>query len=435
MTEPQATPESEQVVLVVDDSNVIRKAVSTILGDHYHIVEAKNGEEAIAFVNQNPGIHAMLLDLWMPDVDGFDVLETLRNSSNPQLKKLPIIIVTGHEDDVEMRSRAITLGATEFIGKPFSAVELRETVQQYILPPSEAKIVAFPSEASTTATETTAAAELIFYNSGPGFDTTATETTAAAAPSAEATPVTTINERKRHTSNSASSDIRRARQSYLSREGQTLLEEAIQSHRPISVMRIKVDRVKVLLRKTGTEFTKRTLYRIGKLIEGEIRRKDLVVRLGAAEFAIVLPNTSNEEARSVADAIFRMLRYTAFEYGDLKFRLTVSGGLITPSLNNDLTFDEINAIAETRADQAFTTGGDQLIADHLDQPLVDEPNEDLTLDEAIAQLKEGKTRDVNEQLPQLMEKVMPLLLFANTTRELGIEDTLKRLLAENLAAS
>ncbi len=200
-------------------------------------------------------------------------------------------------------------------------------------------------------------------------------------------------------------------------------------------MRIKVDRVKVLLRKTGTEFTKRTLYRIGKLIEGEIRRKDLVVRLGAAEFAIVLPNTSNEEARSVADAIFRMLRYTAFEYGDLKFRLTVSGGLITPSLNNDLTFDEINAIAETRADQAFTTGGDQLIADHLDQPLVDEPNEDLTLDEAIAQLKEGKTRDVNEQLPQLMEKVMPLLLFANTTRELGIEDTLKRLLAENLAAS
>ncbi len=263
MTEPQATPESEQVVLVVDDSKVIRKAVSTILGDHYHIVEAKNGEEAIAFVNQNPGIHAMLLDLWMPDVDGFDVLETLRNSSNPQLKKLPIIIVTGHEDDVEMRSRAITLGATEFIGKPFSAVELRETVQQYILPPSEAKIVAFPSEASTTATETTAAAELIFYNSGPGFDTTATETTAAAAPSAEATPVTTINERKRHTSNSASSDIRRARQSYLSREGQTLLKEAIQSHRPISVMRIKVDRVKVLLRKTGTGMTERRCHPSG----------------------------------------------------------------------------------------------------------------------------------------------------------------------------
>ncbi len=409
-TETQSGP--SQVILVVDDSKVIRKAVSTILGDHYHIEEAKNGEEAINFVNQNPDIHCMLLDLWMPDVDGFDVLEALRDSTDPRLKKLPIIVVTGHEDDVEMRSRAITLGATEFIGKPFSAVELRETVSQYVLPPSEAKIVPFRPTASET-------------------DEAAAQEPATAATQASPAYNSSVIPTDRQ---SAANEIRQARRSYLLREGENLLQEAIRTHRPISVMRIKVDRVKVLLRKTGTEFTKRTLYRIGKLIEGEIRRKDLVVRLGASEFAIVLPNTSNEEARSVADAIFRMLRYAAFEYGELKFRLTVSGGLITPSLSDDLDFSELNSIAETRVDQAFTTGGDQLIADRLDAPLVEDDDKPLSLDEATRLLKEGKTREVQSQLPELLEQTMPLLLFANNVLDLGIENTLKRLLEEKQAA-
>ncbi|HGG58709.1 MAG TPA: response regulator [Gammaproteobacteria bacterium] len=407
MTDTETQTGANQVILVVDDSKVIRKAVSTILGDHYQIEEAKNGEEAINFVNQNPGIHCMLLDLWMPDVDGFDVLEALRDSEDSRLKKLPIIVVTGHEDDVEMRSRAITLGATEFIGKPFSAVELRETVRQYVLPPSEAKIVPFRAPESEPEP---AAAE-----------------PATAATQASPTYNSTVISSDRH---SAANEIRQARRSYLLREGENLLQEAIRAHRPISVMRIKVDRVKVLLRKTGTEFTKRTLYRIGKLIEGEIRRKDLVVRLGASDFAIVLPNTSNEEARAVADAIFRMLRYTAFEYGELKFRLTVSGGLVTPSLNDDLDFGELNSIAETRVDQAFTTGGDQLIANRLDDPLVEDDEQPLGLDEAARLLREGKTREVQDQLPELLEQTMPLLLFANNVLDLGIENSLKKLLAE-----
>lgn len=402
MTDSEAQPGPDQIVLVVDDSKVIRKAVSTILGDFFQIVEAKNGEEAIAFSQKNPGIHAMLLDLWMPDVDGFEVLETLRSSTEKLLQNLPIIVVTGHEDDIEMRTRALSLGATEFIGKPFSAVELRNIVNQHVLPPSTTNIVPFkPDTTSIIAAPGTPQPS--------GFQ-----------------PVVPSGR------SSAAEDIRQARRSYLESEGENLLDEAVKTHRPISVLRLKVDRVKVLLRKTGTEFTKRTLYRIGKLIEGEIRRKDLVVRLGAADFAVVLPNTSNEEARAVSDAVFRMMRYAAFEYGELKFRLTVSGGLVTPSLGGDLEFAEINSLAEMRVDQAFTTGGDQLISDRLDAATIEEKV--LNLDDAAELLKNGKTREVRDQLPQLLEKSMPLLLFANSTLDLNIDVSLKRLLADTHSA-
>ncbi len=403
MTDSEVQPGPDQIVLVVDDSKVIRKAVSTILGDYFQIVEAKNGEEAITFSQQNPGIHAMLLDLWMPDVDGFEVLETLRSSSEKRLQKLPIIVVTGHEDDVEMRTRALSLGATEFIGKPFSAVELRNIVNQHVLPPSTTNIVPFKQQDPTS------------VMAAPAINRVT-----------DSQPVVPSGR------SSAADEIRQARRSYLIGEGENLLAEAVKTHRPISVLRLKVDRVKVLLRKTGTEFTKRTLYRIGKLIEGEIRRKDLVVRLGAAEFAVVLPNTSNEEARAVADAVFRMMRYAAFEYGELKFRLTVSGGLVTPSLSGDLEFAEINSIADMRVDQAFSTGGDQLVTDRLDEPLIKDKT--LGMDEAAELLKNGKTREVQEQLPELLEKSMPLLLFANSTLNLNIDHSLKRLISDTQSA-
>lgn len=396
MTDSENRQDSRLKVLIVDDSRVIRKAVTTILSEQYTISEAQNGEEALLLLQQNQDFDAMLLDLWMPDVDGFEVLETLRNSSIAKLANMPIIIVTGHEDDVEMRERAETLGATDFIGKPFSAVDLRETVKKHIHPGSgeENNVVPFKPGPAKTAGESRHASK-----------------SDISAP--DAAPVATANE------------IRAARRAYMQREGQRLLTEAIHQRKPMALLRMRVDKVKALLHRTGTEFTKRTLYRISKIIEGEIRRKDLLVRVGAAEFVILMPNSDPDEARSVAEAVFRVMRYTTFEYGELRFRLTVSSGLATPALREDLSFDQVQEVAESRTDQAAEAGGNLLVTDD-EQSTKD--SRFMTLDDANKKLRAGNTHDVATQLPHLLEQSLPLLVYANSSMELGISEALKSLI-------
>ncbi len=395
MTRSALQTDTRQTVLVADDSRVIRKAVNTILSDDYRIVEAENGEQALAQLQENPNIHVVLLDLWMPDVDGFEVLESMRNSDSPRLKALPVIVVTGHDDDADMRTRAEELGAADFIAKPFSAVELRNSVRQYILPPTQANVIPFTKG---------------------GDDTTSLSATQAAAAAEERKPrVKTVAE------------IRRAREAYLAREGARMLHEAIRQRRPLTVLRLQVDRVKGLLHKTDTEFTKRTLYRINKLVESETRRKDLVVRVGPADFVIVMPNTDGAEAREVGKVIYRALRHTTFEYGDMKFRLTLSGGLAAPRITENMKFETIVALADVRLERAYNSGGDQLIFEDLRPGALAEESRRLSLDEAASSLRSGYTAQVAQQLDRLLRKCLPLLVFANTTLRLNIDDAIRRI--------
>lgn len=389
MKDSALQPETRQTVLIADDSRVIRKAVSTILDKDYAIIEAENGEAALSLLHDSPDIHIVLLDLWMPDMDGFEVLEAMRNSDVSQLKVLPVIIVTGHEDDFEMRSRAETLGAADFIGKPFSAVELRQSVRKYILPVDTTNII--PFSASTESVEATH-------------------------------KIDTIPEPKIR----SATEIRRTREVYLHNEGSKRLQEAIKTRRPVTVLRFQVDRVKALLHKTDTEFTKRTLYRINKLIESESRRKDLLVRVGPADFVLVMPHTDGAEAREVAKIIYRALRHTAFQYGDLKFRLSLSGGLSAPKLNRNTRFDTIVALADVRLERAYNSGGDQLIFEDL-VPGATQEVKPISLDAAATSLRSGHITLVKPQLYRLLRKCLPLLVYANSALDLNIDSAIKRI--------
>ena len=384
-------PETQQTVLIADDSRVVRKAVSTILGENYSILEAENGEHALSLLIDNPNIDILLLDLWMPDVDGFEVLETLRNSDLKWLKLMPVIVITGHEDDSEMRNQAEVLGAADFIGKPFSAVELRQSVQRQLVPEAEESARIAPIENPSANID----------------DTQATQ------------PIPKIR------SHSAA-EIRRSRESFLLSEGDKLLAEAIATQRPLTVLHLQVDRVKSLLHTTDTEFTKRSLYRIHKLIEGESRRKDLVVRIGPADFVIVMPRTDVLEAREVAKIIYRSMRYTAFQYSDLKFRLSLSGGLAAHKRSNRSQFDTIFALAKIRMEKAHNSGGDQLVFEDLGTKSATDANA-IDLDEAVGNLRSGLTAVVKPQLLRLLGKGLPLLVYANSTLDLEIDQAIKRI--------
>lgn len=108
-----------QSVVIVDDSELNRKMLGQMLGSRFDIAEAASGEACLQLLEQNAtGISIVLLDIHMPGIDGFTVLEEM-NQKN-LLEQIPVIMISS-EDTVDAVRRAFDLGASDYISRPFDA--------------------------------------------------------------------------------------------------------------------------------------------------------------------------------------------------------------------------------------------------------------------------------------------------------------------------
>ena len=113
------------MVLVVDDDDLVRRVVRAVLeADDYVVVEAANGAEALeAAATHQPAV--IVLDVMMPGIDGVDVCRQVDHGS------VKVLMLTARDDlDTEDASRAA--GADDFLGKPFSSIELLEHVKKLV---------------------------------------------------------------------------------------------------------------------------------------------------------------------------------------------------------------------------------------------------------------------------------------------------------------
>lgn len=121
-----------KTILVVDDSNIVRNFVKRIFSEKYNVAMAKDGKEAIDIINANSDtdfVEAILLDLNMPGVDGFGVLEYMRQ--NNLLKKMPVSIISG-DSSKETIDRAFTYEIVDMVTKPFNDSNIKSVVEKTI---------------------------------------------------------------------------------------------------------------------------------------------------------------------------------------------------------------------------------------------------------------------------------------------------------------
>ena len=118
---------SAKRVLVVDDNEDIRNLISIILtGESYEVLAVESGTKALEIYSEfKPDL--ILLDIMMPEISGFDVLEQIRDIRSAKLNSVPIVMITAKSltDDID---KAIKLGATSYIVKPFRAESLKQKV-------------------------------------------------------------------------------------------------------------------------------------------------------------------------------------------------------------------------------------------------------------------------------------------------------------------
>ncbi len=123
----QTTAVAGKRVMVIDDNADIRNLISLILtSESYEVLVVESGIELLEKIAHfSPDL--LLLDIMMPHMSGFEVLESVRSLPDAHLSSIPIVMITAKSLDVDV-DRALMLGANSYIVKPFRADALKEKV-------------------------------------------------------------------------------------------------------------------------------------------------------------------------------------------------------------------------------------------------------------------------------------------------------------------
>ncbi|HDP89729.1 MAG TPA: response regulator [Thioalkalivibrio sp.] len=373
----------KQRILIVDDSKTMRRAMRRLLVQDFDVIEAEDGKEAWKRIAEDQDIQAVFSDLVMPRMNGFELLRQIRESIHSRINQLPVVIITGHNDDERMHRQAMMLGATDFITKPFDAMQLKARAR-----------------ASVKFDETTRKLD----DARHIIETQST-----------IDPLTRL-----------------ANKLYFKQHGSELISFALRHDKPLSILRMSVDKYDVLFKKKGREIAEKILVNVARIIANSVRQEDTVARIGLAQFGVLMPGADELTARKIANRIHQLMQKTGYRIGNTRFRMTMSAGLVSPTLSADLDFDEMLKVAETRLNKAMASGGNKLIfeepaaaggitSDHL------RPKNLLSVEEALVLLKSGETTKLAEQTHLLVDKIYPLLQFANHELRLGIDGSLMML--------
>lgn len=278
-------------VLIIDDiEDDVRIMEKCMRSQGYDVITARTGEEGLRLAKEKlPDV--ILLDIMMPDIDGYKICEELRGTY--ETRDIPIIFVSAK---VEMANiiEGFRRGGDDYITKPFSLQELAARVSAAMRVKERQdrlKMMSITDELTG------------LYNRRY------------------------LNERLRE-------EVERARR----------------YRYPISCLMIDIDRFKEINDAYGHQVGDKVLAELGKLLRNTTRVVDIVARYGGEEFLIILPMTNLKGARTVAERIRRSVQQARFG-GDLELPLTVSIGCAEL---NPLEGDEMDPdLLVKQADQAL----------------------------------------------------------------------------------
>lgn len=364
-----ATTEGLPHILVVDDSRVIRIAAKKILKEEFTVSEAGDGEDAWEQLNANDDIALIISDLSMPYLDGMGLLKRLRESDNPRLSNMPVIIVTGAEDDEDAKSSAFAAGASDFLTKPFDSVQLLAHTRSHI------KLA--ETETRLAQTETAIEAE-------PTTDT-----------------LTGLYNQK----------------SFNDR-GQQDLAYAIRHRSDLGLLFINIDGFDQVFIRFGKPAGEAILSGVAEIVKANVRTEDTAGRVGLARFGLILPSANSVGARQLAVRICQQIAQKIFDADGKRFKITASAAVVTPTIQRDTRFEELLADGQRFIDRATKAGGNRVVfdqpqaTDSTAQPEVQTappPPPKPSIGNALAGIRAGDTDAVKPYLNDLMKEVLPLL--------------------------
>jgi len=281
-------------VLIIDDNKLIRQLATTLLSKkNYNVLTAENGEQGIELA-QSFKPEVILLDVMMPEVDGYEVCKRLK--SNDKTKNIPIIMVTSMTESID-KIKGLELGAADYVTKPFDHGELQARVA------TQAKMKNLWDELQ----EKNLILEELSKKDG-----------------------LTDLYNHRHFHERISEEFKRAKRYKL----------------PLCCVLIDLDHFKNVNDTYGHQAGDKILKSLAEIVVGNIREVDIAARYGGEEFALILPHIALKDAVIMANRIRTNVESEVFRFNDTNINITISMGVAGMLDNKASSYNELIRFAD-----------------------------------------------------------------------------------------
>lgn len=268
-------------ILVVDDMTATLLLLHDLLKDTYEVKIAKSGTKALEILESPNDIDLILLDIEMPDINGYDVCKRIKN--NETIKNIPIIFITGRTSQ-EDEEYGLNLGAIDYITKPFNKAIVKLRIKNYL----DLKIKNDMLE------------KLSMYDA-----------------------LTNIKNRR-----------------YFDETFEKTFSEIKRDKKSLAVLMIDIDFFKPYNDNYGHGQGDETLRKVAKALEKTIKRaSDFVARYGGEEFVILLKDINKDGVEAVANNLLNAVRELKIthEFSKIENYVTVSIGVSYYNSSSDIT--------------------------------------------------------------------------------------------------
>jgi diguanylate cyclase (GGDEF)-like protein len=297
------TPAAKPRLLVVDDQPINIQVMHQIFGGKYQMFMATQGAQALALCRNNPP-DLVLLDVVMPGMDGFEVCAALK--ADPATRDIPVIFVTAHTD-AALESRALEVGAVDFISKPVNPAVVRARVNTHL----------------TLKFQNDLMRKLVFLDGLTGV----------------------FNRR------------------YFDQQLATEIARALRAQSPLALIMLDVDFFKRYNDHYGHQAGDDCLREVAQTLQQGLRRPaDLVARYGGEEFACILPETAFDDALERAHELGAAVRDKALPHArsEVAGVVTVSLGVAGYNAQTRADTQALLGLADAQLYQAKALGRDQV---------------------------------------------------------------------------
>jgi diguanylate cyclase (GGDEF)-like protein len=361
-------------VLIVDDSRMVRASISKNIRDRFDVREEADGEDGWQALLVDPSIQVVISDLGMPKLDGYGLLERIRASKLSRISELPVIIISGEEDD-HARVKARELGATDFITKGIGTVELTSRL-----------------DALTRLARATRELE---------------QSREALALGSPVDPHSGL-----------------ATKAYMEWHGNQELALARRRNGELAAMVIMIDGFDKLLGEYGVHITELINRKLSKILSSKVRKEDTVSQMAPGQFAVLCPSTNIDGCSAFALRLQRAIDKLVMTYRGKQIRMTVTVGIAANASSDEaMTLSHMIGLAVERVKAGLDAGGNRVISDsgEIDpaqlQRFVRLP---VSIDHVLMQVRSGANSEVLGRIPDVINTLLPLFELIESEFHCGL---------------
>jgi two-component system, cell cycle response regulator len=349
-------------ILFVDDSQTARATAAKILSKQYTVNQAVNGKDAWEKLEKNPDYAVVFADIQMPELNGLQLLKNIRTSPDRRIAQKPVIMITGHSDSHAAMRAVFEMGATGFISKPFSDIDLISCACSYI----------------------------------------------------------TLNQRLNQLEETLGIDRQSGlyNASRFEAEGSKALSLALRHKFDLSIVYIELNALSEISTNHSNKVATQVVVEVGKRIQKHLRDEELVARIGVAKFALLLPATNSTNSKTAIQRVHKIINSMTFVINQNRIHVDIAAGIASIDFNNpDPGFDELYQRADSALQESINNNNVITCDDEItesDTEADKKEHHDYLLSKSLPFIIDGNFNKIpDDHLTHVMKILQPFIRYAS----------------------